>query len=432
MNRPRRPIPIPLSSLVLLGALGALCAPPAAAAAAGPPNMREIQTRHYRIHTDLDFELANDLAQRLDAMYEAYSWRLRLFNNNAGREVPRLEVYLYHNANDYLALTGQRMKHTGGVFMSGRNLLASFYKGQGRDALRRTLQHEAFHQFAHTVISPNMPVWLNEGLAQVFEEAVWNGSNFSLEQVPPRRIRQLEQDLKNRKLVKFETLMGLAPMEWAKRLEIDHPTGATQYNQAWAMTYFLINARDDNGGYRYRQRLLRMLELLHEGREADAAFREAFGNNIEGFEKRFVEYARQLRPTSQATLMEYQDVLGDLIVELHKIGKTFGTVGELRAEVEKARYKLTYKRGAMEWSTNDDVGVYFRDQNGETYHDDELYFEPNRRNPLPDLVCRYSPDQQFRTRFYLEDRRIEHEVLVEPVKRPAAARQQRVVGAGRD
>ena len=426
MNRPRRPIPIPLLPLLVLGALWAPPAP-----AAGPPNMREIQTRHYRIHTDLDFELANDLAQRLDGMYEAYSWRLRLFNNN-GREMPRFEVYLYQNANDYLALTGQRMKHTGGVFMSGRNLLASFYKGQGRDALRRTLQHEAFHQFAHTVISPNMPVWLNEGLAQVFEEAVWNGKNFNLEQVPPRRIRQLELDLKNRKLVKFETLMGLAPMEWAKRLEIDHPTGATQYNQAWAMTYFLINARDDNGGgYRYRQRLLRMLELLHDGRDADGAFREAFGNNIEGFERRFVEYARQLRPTSQATLMEYQDVLGDLIVELHKIGKTFDSVAALRAEVEQARYKLTYKRGAMEWSTHDDVGVYFRDQNGEPYRDDELFFQPNRRNPLPDLVCRYSADLQFRTRFHLEDRRIEHEVLVEPVPR-SAARQQRVVGAGRD
>ena len=62
------------------------------------------------------------------------------------------------------------MKNTGGVFMSGRNLLASFLGDLGRDSLRRTLQHEAFHQFAHTVISPDTPVWLNEGLAQVFEE----------------------------------------------------------------------------------------------------------------------------------------------------------------------------------------------------------------------------------------------------------------------
>jgi hypothetical protein len=410
-----------LSSLLVLCAVAAPPAP-----AAGPPGMREIQSRHYRIHTDLDFELANDLAGRLDAMYDAYSWRLRLFKED-GRDLPRFEVYLYQHSNDYLALTGQRMKHTGGVFMSGRNLLASFLEGQGRDALRRTLQHEAFHQFAHSVVSPNMPVWLNEGLAQVFEEAVWNGSNFSLEQIPPRRIRQLQDDLRKGRIVKFQTLMNLSPMEWAKRLELDHQAGATQYNQAWAMTYFLINARDDNDGYRYRNRLLRMLELLHDGVDADGAFAQAFGNNIAGFEQRFMEYARQMRPTSQATLLENQDVLGDLIVELNKIGKSYETVAELRAAVEQARYKLTYKRGAMEWSTNDDITVYFRDPNGEPYREDRLYFQANRRNPLPDLVCRYQSDMQFRTRFYLEGKKLEHEVLVEPVQRGA-----RVVGTGRD
>lgn len=397
--------------LLLIGALRADAAP-----AATPPSMRELNTRHYRIHTDLNFELANDLAGRLDAMYEAYSWRLRLFREE-GRELPRFEVYLYNNPADYLALTGKRMKHTGGVFMSGRNLLASFLKTQGRDSLRRTLQHEAFHQFAHSVISPNMPVWLNEGLAQVFEEAVWNGSNFGLEQIPPRRIRQMQDDFKQKRLVKFDTLLGLSPMEWSRRLETDHATGATQYNQAWAMTYFLINARDEHGGFRYRQRLLRMLAALHEGVEPGDAFSQAFGQNIEGFEKRFVEYARQMKATPQATLMEYQDVLGDLIVELNRIGKTFDHVPAMRSHVERAGYRMTYRRGAMEWSTNDDISTYFRDQNGEPFREDQLFFQPNPRAPLPDLICRYSADTQFRTRFYLEDGKLQHEVLVEAAPR---------------
>jgi hypothetical protein len=415
---------IPPLILLLLAAVPASAQ--RAAAAAAPPGMREINTRHYRIHTDLDFELANDLAQRLEAMYEAYSWRLRLFHQD-GREMPRFEVYLYRRQQDYLNLTGQRMKHTGGVFMSGRNLLASFLEGQGRDALRRTLQHEAFHQFAHTVISPNMPVWLNEGLAQVFEEAVWNGSNFSLEQIPPRRIRQLQADLKNKRLVKFETLMRLSPMEWARRLEGDHYTGATQYNQSWAMVYFLINAKGEKDGFRYRQRLLKLLELLNGGQEAESAFKVAFGNNIDGFEQRFVEYARHMKPTPQATLMENQDVLGDLIVELHRIGKTYPTVESLRTAAVQAKYRMTYKRGALSWSTHDDIAVYFCDANGETFRADELFFQSRRAAPLPDLVCRYCPDVQFRTRFFHQGKRIEHEVLVEPVPRPP-----RIVGTGRE
>jgi hypothetical protein len=388
--------------------------------------MREIETRHYRIHTDLDFELANDLAQRLDAMYEAYSWRLRLFKEK-DRPSPRFEVYLYQRQEDYLQLTGQKMRHTGGVFMSGRNLLASFLDKQGRDALRRTLQHEAFHQFAHTVISPNLPVWLNEGLAQVFEEAIWNGSNFALEQVPPRRIRQLEDDVRNKRLMKFDTIMGLSPMEWAKRLELDHQAGSVQYNQSWAMVYFLINARDDRDGFRYRQRLLKWLELLHDGQEADASFRAAFGNNIPGFEARFVEFAKTMRETPQATVLEHQDVLGDLIVELKKIGKTFDSVEALHQDATRNKYRMTYRRGPLRWTTDDDIGVYFCDAGGERYGRDELYFEPGRRGVLPDLVCRYSPELRFRTRFYSEGGHVEHEVLVEPVKGTA-----KIVGAGRD
>src|SRR2546423_15037108 len=130
MTGPRRLVP-------LLSLLALCAARPPTAPAARPPDMREMQTRHYRIHTDLDFELANDLAQRLDAMYEAYSWRLRLFRED-GQQVPRFEVYLYRNQRDYLQLTGNRMKHTGAAFISGPNHLASFLQGQVRDPRLRT------------------------------------------------------------------------------------------------------------------------------------------------------------------------------------------------------------------------------------------------------------------------------------------------------
>src|SRR5881396_318874 len=162
----------PHRALSLTFFLALLLWQPPAHAAAGPPGVREFKTVHYHIYTDLDPILAQDLGRRLDVMYEAYASRLRQFNPR-GAEVPRFEVYLFRKQSDYLKLTGERLKNTGGVFMSGRNLLASFLDGQGRDALRRTLQHEAFHQFAHALLSPDLPVWLNEGLAQVFEEAVW-------------------------------------------------------------------------------------------------------------------------------------------------------------------------------------------------------------------------------------------------------------------
>jgi len=396
----------------------------ARAAAAAPTGVREIKTAHYHIYTDLDPHLSADLAQRLDAMYEAYAYRLQQFSSRDA-QVPRFAVYLFKKQGDYLKLTGTRLKNTGGVFMSGRNLLASFLEGQGRDALRRTLQHEAFHQFSYSLLSPDLPVWLNEGLAQVFEESVWNGSTFSLEQVPPRRLRQLQDDMDNRRLMKFEAMMALTPEQWSKRLEDDHGVGSVQYNQSWAMTYFLINARDADGKPRYRARLLQMLSLLHDGKSADAAFKAAFGENLAGFQKRFVEFARDLKATDEATLMENQDVLADLLVELKARGMNFDRVADLREAAVRAGYRMNYVRGGLKWQSHPDVNTYFTHTNGKPFDADALYFSQRTGAPLPDLVCRWSKTLQFRTRFYYEVDRIEHELLVETPGRPTT-----FVGAG--
>ena len=134
---------------------------PARGVLARPPCGRS--RRSTTIHTDLDPQLADDLARRMDKMYELYANRLSGFARGEAQDGAAVRGVLFRRQQDYLNYAGERMKNTGGVFMSGRNLLASFLGDLGRDSLRRTLQHEAFHQFAHTVISPDTPVWLNEG-----------------------------------------------------------------------------------------------------------------------------------------------------------------------------------------------------------------------------------------------------------------------------
>src|SRR5437762_5099352 len=157
-------------------------------------DLRALETRHYTIHTDLDRALAEDLARRMDAMFDDYSRRLADFNPDRRA---KFEVYLFARRADYMKFTNGRVPNTGGVFMPARDTLAAFLEGQGRDALRRTLQHEAFHQFAFKAIHPSLVPWINEGLATVFEEGIFMGRSFTLGQVPPRRVRQLQSDVRN-------------------------------------------------------------------------------------------------------------------------------------------------------------------------------------------------------------------------------------------
>src|SRR6185437_4253002 len=115
-----------------------------------------------------------------------------------------------------------------------------------------------------------------------------------------------------------------------------------QYNQSWAMVHFLVMARNARGEFLYRGRLVDMLRLLHAGRRCDDAFRLAFGSNTNGFHDRFAEYARKLAPTPEATLIENQGVLADLLIDFNRDGKRFDDIPSLRRFVLRGHYRLHY------------------------------------------------------------------------------------------
>lgn len=374
--------------------------------------LRSYESRHYHVETDLDDELARDCVRRMDAMYDEYARRLAAFR--PADDVPRLRVYLYAKQKDYLTYTGDKMHNTGGVYIPSRNALAAFLEGQGRDGLRRTLQHEAFHQFAFNVISRDLPAWLNEGMAQIFEEAIWTGDGFWLGHVPPRRIRQLTADLQKNRTIRFELMLTMSPERWAMNLSESGELGATQYNQSWAMVHFLTFVADAQGNPLHRARLINMLRLLHEGKEGVDAFQEAFSSNIRGFEDRFMEYAQTLRPTTTASLIERQSVLADLLAELDRRGQQFPTLTQFKRAVIDGGYRMHYTKGELTWETDKDLTVYFSDLTGRVLLPDELFFERRFAATLPDIVCRCDRQYQLRTRFYRTTGRLEQEILVEP------------------
>jgi hypothetical protein len=206
----------------------------------------------------------------------------------------------------------------------------------------------------------------------------------------------------------------MSPQQWAANLETDHDVGATQYNQSWAMVYFLVNAKDNIGRERYRGRLMQMMQLLHEGKGSEEAFDQTFGGNLKSFQARFLEFARDLKATPEATAIENQGVLADLLTELNGRGRKFDSVAAFKTVAIKNRYRLHYTRGQLQWRTDPNAAVYFNDLDGKPLPPNRLFFAPRPTAPLPDIVCRFNDTTAFRTRFYkLEGGKMEHEVLVE-------------------
>jgi hypothetical protein len=372
--------------------------------------LRPLTTNHYRIQTDVDSFLADDLSHRMDAMYDEYSRRLVDFSPNQGGRL--FDVYIFQKHGEYVNFTNNRAPNTGGVFISGK-ALAAFLEGQGRDQLRRTLQHEAFHQFAYSAIGPKLPVWLNEGLAQIFEEGIYNGQSFRIGEVPPRRVRQLNDDISSGQLFEFRSFMNQTDKQWAEHM-VDREYGARQYNQAWAMAHYLIFSNDALGKPQLRARLINMLREIHNGKDGHEAFVDCFSDNIESFQKMFIDFAHQLQPTPIATYIEHQDILADMMVELSSRGQKFSDIESLRSAVDKGRYQVVYTRGQMRWKSDSDPNLYFRDLQGRDFNGGDLFLRYRSGAPLPDLVSRPLDGLQLHTSFIQAGDKIDHELIVEP------------------
>ena len=420
---------IALASLSLAVVL--LTARPAAAATP-PAGLRTVTTAHYEIQTDIaDKSFVDDLGKRMDVMYDQYAKQLAEFSPKA--DAPPLPVLLFAKRSTYAAFAGPAGLNTAGLFAAGKTpFLASFLEPQGRDELRRTLQHEAFHQFAYFTVSKHLPIWLNEGLAQVFEEGIWTGRDFLLGQIPPRRIRQLKLDVDQHRLLPFDRFLTITHKQWATTLHGSAEAGATYYGEAWAVAQFL--SRGTNKAF--TKRLNDLLHRLHDidagtsgdrpPEELDTAAAEAFKAvfpKTRDFQQAFDRWAVAMHASDEATLLERQGTLADFLASYRDKGQAFDTVDAFRRRAVDDGVRMRYWHGAVEYATDPNVNVYFADLQGRLYAADALYFDqPSGRPPpksLPDLVCWPARAFHVRTHFYPGDKgKLEHEVSIELVDAP--------------
>ncbi len=380
-----------------------MCAGQALAA----PALRTIRTRHYEMHTDLPEDLVRDFAGRMDAMYDEYARRLSDFKPPT--DAQSLPVYLFRSHDDYVAFT--HTEHTGGVFVSNgeRSFLASFLEGQGREGMGHTLQHEAFHQFAFYVVSPNLPTWLNEGIAELYNDAIWTGSRYIIGEVYPRRVRRINEDIKNHSFVRFEKMLSMDHNTWNQSLSAKDETATTYYNQAWAMVYFLTQSNSAQP-----KQMTAYLKQLHDGGDPNASWKTFFPDT-EKLQNQFANWVTSVHPTPGGTLIERQEVLGDFYVAAKQY-RNFKSLPDFRNFVTASGMWITYKVGGVKWKT-DRGDVYFRNLNNDIWQDNQLFFE-DRAGSEPDIVCIPDGKTTMRTRFYGSGKSMEHELLfdVDPHK----------------
>jgi Protein of unknown function (DUF1570) len=242
-------------------------------AVAQSAKLKRYDTKYYVIHSDLDAQLVREAELRVTRMAEEYYERTKGF---AGRITQRLPFYLFSNPADYHAAGG--MPGSAGIF-NGKQLMAIAGEILG-DETWHVVQHEGFHQFIHAVIGGDIPIWVNEGLAEYFGEALFTGDEYIVGVVSPQRLARIKTWIAADNSAQIRAMMQTEHATWNNKLSIEN------YDRAWSMVHFLAHAR----GGKYQGAFNSFLKSVSSGQTWEAAWAASFGYGLKEFEKQWREY----------------------------------------------------------------------------------------------------------------------------------------------
>lgn len=267
-----------------------LCSLLAACAQAQPSRLREYDTRYYELHTALPEEAVREATVRLNAMAELYHERCKGFSGVITRKLP---FFLYDNEGDYRAAGGP--VNTAGVF-NGRKLMA-WTPGEPDERFWVTVQHEGFHQFVDSVIGGEIPIWVNEGLAEYFGAAVFTGDGFQTGCIPGSYLGAIKQMLERKQTISIAAMMRMGHGAWNH--SVTSGQGVGNYVQAWSMVHFLAHADP-----RYQKAFVGFINSVSKGTSWQLSWAQHFGANSErDFEERWRRYWDDM--TMETSLRHY-------------------------------------------------------------------------------------------------------------------------------
>ena len=217
--------------------------------------------------------------------YEKY------FQNWSAKDAAR--VIVFDNAEDF-------RKYAGGAVSLTHAGLAGYCQLKTDEAgnqfyelvtyesqnLWRVLAHEGFHQFIGYEQGQQIPIWLNEGMAQYFETSFIIGSQFHVGQVSRSKLLYAQALIVNKQAPPLSQLI-----QWDRATFYANANVA--YPMSWALVYYLVNAHDERFG---QSEFRRYMQDLKYGQDDIRSFQRRFGADIDHWQADFENYILRLQP----------------------------------------------------------------------------------------------------------------------------------------
>ena len=170
----------------------------------------------------------------------------------------------------------------------------TFTRAQRR--LFQRLFHEAFHAYLLNFVYPpregELPRWLNEGLAQIFETAVFEVGELRVGHADKERLRAVRHALARDALMPLTDLLRSGAKQFQVAHGGDKQVSDRYYLASWALAFYLTFDRKLLG----TPALDAYVRRLRRGTDPLEAFRELTGKSLTVFERDFRQYLQHLRP----------------------------------------------------------------------------------------------------------------------------------------
>ncbi len=178
------------------------------------------------IHSDFSLPERHRLVEELTSQRGVMSEKLKL----SATDEP-IHVYLFSNDQSYYDFLEQRFPSFAGrraIFVE-TDIELAVYAHWG-DHVAEDLRHETSHGYLHAAI-PNLPLWLDEGLAEYFEVG--------------RAKRGVNQAHIDHLVAKIDLENWKPDISRLEQLNVAADMTQADYAEAWAWVYFLLESNDD-------------------------------------------------------------------------------------------------------------------------------------------------------------------------------------------
>lgn len=164
-----------------------------------------------------------------------------------------------------------------------------------RGKLFERLYHEAFHAYLSSAVfetrEGGIPVWLNEGLAQIFEAAVFEIGELRIGHADKTRLEAVKLHLNQNNLPSVKDLLTAQSALFLVYHPSEKETSQKMYYASWALAFNLAFKQKILG----RQVLDDYTKALKNGANPIDCFEKLIGMPLQDFEKQHQAYLKGLR-----------------------------------------------------------------------------------------------------------------------------------------